>query len=95
MDGRRSCSSVLSINDIFDIELDIRDPDEMVRTVRALEPAFRGINLEDTDPPDCFYIEESLCRQMWIRVFHDDQNLRSRNRRPLGLLDIAFAPSNR
>ena len=89
------CSSVLSINDIFDIELDIRDPDEMVRTVRALEPAFRGINLEDTEPPDCFYIEESLCRQMWIRVFHDDQNLRSRNRRPLGLLDIAFAPSNR
>src|SRR5205814_8642604 len=47
------CSSVLSINDIFDIELDIRDPDEMVRTVCALEPAFRGSNLEDTEPPDC------------------------------------------
>jgi len=60
--------------DVFDLELDIRDLDEFVRTVKSLEPTFGGINLEDIKAPDCFYIEEELIKQMSIPVFHDDQH---------------------
>ena len=60
--------------DVFDIEVNTRDPDEFIRTVRVLEPTFGGINLEDIKAPDCFYIEEELSRQMSIPVFHDDQH---------------------
>lgn len=60
--------------DVFDIELDTLDPDVVVQTVKALEPTFGGINLEDIKAPECFYIEETLKRQMLIPVFHDDQH---------------------
>jgi malate dehydrogenase (oxaloacetate-decarboxylating)(NADP+) len=60
--------------DVFDIELDAHDPDEIVRIVKALEPTFGGINLEDIKAPECFYIEEALKAQMSIPVFHDDQH---------------------
>jgi malate dehydrogenase (oxaloacetate-decarboxylating)(NADP+) len=60
--------------DVFDIELDTHDPDEIVRVVRALEPTFGGINLEDIKAPECFYIEETLKGLMNIPVFHDDQH---------------------
>ena len=60
--------------DVFDIELDTHDADEIVRIVRALEPTFGGINLEDIKAPECFYIEESLKKAMNIPVFHDDQH---------------------
>jgi malate dehydrogenase (oxaloacetate-decarboxylating)(NADP+) len=60
--------------DVYDIEIDARDPDDVVRTVRALEPTFGGINLEDIKAPECFYIEETLRREMNIPVFHDDQH---------------------
>jgi malate dehydrogenase (oxaloacetate-decarboxylating)(NADP+) len=60
--------------DVFDIEIDTRDPDEFIRTVKLLEPTFGGVNLEDIKAPDCFYIEEELSRQMSIPVFHDDQH---------------------
>jgi malate dehydrogenase (oxaloacetate-decarboxylating)(NADP+) len=60
--------------DVFDLELDIRDKDEFIRTVKSLEPTFGGINLEDIKAPDCFYIEEELIKQMAIPVFHDDQH---------------------
>jgi malate dehydrogenase (oxaloacetate-decarboxylating)(NADP+) len=60
--------------DVFDIELDCDDPDELVRIVRALEPTVGGINLEDIKAPECFYIEEQLREQMSIPVFHDDQH---------------------
>jgi malate dehydrogenase (oxaloacetate-decarboxylating)(NADP+) len=60
--------------DVFDIELDIEDPDELIRTVKAMEPTFGGINLEDIKAPECFYIEETLKREMSIPVFHDDQH---------------------
>jgi malate dehydrogenase (oxaloacetate-decarboxylating)(NADP+) len=60
--------------DVFDIELDTHDPDEIIRIVRALEPTFGGINLEDIKAPECFYIEETLKQQMNIPVFHDDQH---------------------
>jgi malate dehydrogenase (oxaloacetate-decarboxylating)(NADP+) len=60
--------------DVFDIELDTHDPDEIIRIVKALEPTFGGINLEDIKAPECFYIEETLKKQMNIPVFHDDQH---------------------
>ena len=60
--------------DVFDIELDTTDPDEIIRIVKALEPTFGGINLEDIKAPECFYIEEKLKEIMDIPVFHDDQH---------------------
>ncbi|PIU44957.1 MAG: NADP-dependent malic enzyme [Ignavibacteriales bacterium CG07_land_8_20_14_0_80_59_12] len=60
--------------DVFDIELDTKDPEEIIRIVKALEPTFGGINLEDIKAPECFYIEESLKKIMNIPVFHDDQH---------------------
>ena len=60
--------------DVFDLELDTHDPDDIIRTVKLLEPTFGGINLEDIKAPECFYIEEELKKQMNIPVFHDDQH---------------------
>ncbi len=60
--------------DVFDIEVDSLDPDEIIRIVKALEPTFGGINLEDIKAPECFYIEEKLKGMMDIPVFHDDQH---------------------
>jgi malate dehydrogenase (oxaloacetate-decarboxylating)(NADP+) len=60
--------------DVFDIELNTKDPEEIVRIVKALEPTFGGINLEDIKAPECFFIEEALKKQMNIPVFHDDQH---------------------
>ena len=60
--------------DVFDIELNTHDPEEIVLIVKALEPTFGGINLEDIKAPECFYIEETLKATMDIPVFHDDQH---------------------
>ncbi|MBI4547933.1 MAG: NADP-dependent malic enzyme [Ignavibacteriae bacterium] len=60
--------------DVFDIELDSQNPDEIIKTVKMLEPTFGGINLEDIKAPECFYIEEELKKIMNIPVFHDDQH---------------------
>ncbi len=60
--------------DVFDIEIDSVDPEDIIRTVKLLEPTFGGINLEDIKAPECFQIEESLRRQLSIPVFHDDQH---------------------
>jgi len=60
--------------DVFDIELNTKDSDELIRTVKLLEPTFGGINLEDIKGPECFYIEEKLKEIMNIPVFHDDQH---------------------
>jgi malate dehydrogenase (oxaloacetate-decarboxylating)(NADP+) len=60
--------------DVFDIELNTKDSDEIIRTVKLLEPTFGGINLEDIKGPECFYIEEELKKIMNIPVFHDDQH---------------------
>jgi malate dehydrogenase (oxaloacetate-decarboxylating)(NADP+) len=60
--------------DVFDIELNAKDPDDIVMICKALEPTFGGINLEDIKAPECFYIEETLKREMNIPVFHDDQH---------------------
>ncbi len=60
--------------DVFDIEIDERDPDKLVEIIAALEPTFGGINLEDIKAPECFYVERKLRERMHIPVFHDDQH---------------------
>ena len=60
--------------DVFDIEVSVTEPEEVVRVVKALEPTFGGINLEDIKAPDCFFIESRLREEMEIPVFHDDQH---------------------
>jgi malate dehydrogenase (oxaloacetate-decarboxylating)(NADP+) len=60
--------------DVFDIEVDARDPERFIEVVAALEPTFGGINLEDIKAPDCFHIERVLKERMNIPVFHDDQH---------------------
>jgi len=60
--------------DVFDLEIDERDPDKLVDIIASLEPTFGGINLEDIKAPECFYIERKLRERMRIPVFHDDQH---------------------
>nr|MBI2904904.1 NADP-dependent malic enzyme [Chloroflexota bacterium] len=60
--------------DVFDIEVNTHDPDEIITVVRAIAPTFGGINLEDIKAPECFYIEETLKGMLDIPVFHDDQH---------------------
>src|SRR5579864_732392 len=59
---------------VFDIEINSHDPDEIIKVCQLLEPTFGGINLEDIKAPECFYIEEKLKKTMHIPVFHDDQH---------------------
>ena len=60
--------------DVFDIEINEKDPDKLVDIIAALEPTFGGINLEDIKAPECFYIEAKLRERLKIPVFHDDQH---------------------
>lgn len=60
--------------DIFDIEVDTEDPEEIIRTAKSIAPTFGGINLEDIKAPECFQVEETLKRELDIPVFHDDQH---------------------
>ena len=60
--------------DVFDIELNERDPDKLVEIIAAMEPTFGGINLEDIKAPECFIVERKLRERMNIPVFHDDQH---------------------
>jgi malate dehydrogenase (oxaloacetate-decarboxylating)(NADP+) len=60
--------------DVFDIEVNAHDPDDVIRVVAAISPTFGGINLEDIKSPECFYIEETLKGMLDIPVFHDDQH---------------------
>ncbi|MCM2357299.1 MAG: NADP-dependent malic enzyme [Geobacteraceae bacterium] len=60
--------------DVFDIEVNSENPDEVIKVCQLLEPTFGGINLEDIKAPECFYIEEELKKTMNIPVFHDDQH---------------------
>ena len=74
MEGKALLFKRFADVDVFDIELDAPDPDDVVRIVQALEPTFGGINLEDISAPNCFEIEERLSATMDIPVFHDDQH---------------------
>src|SRR5579862_4393043 len=74
MEGKAVLFKRFADIDVFDIELNTKDPDEVIRTCQILEPTFGGINLEDIKAPECFRIEEELKRTMNIPVFHDDQH---------------------
>ncbi|SIN66753.1 NADP-dependent malic enzyme [Algoriphagus halophilus] len=60
--------------DVFDIEINEKDPKKLIQTIKSLEPTFGGINLEDIKAPECFEIEETLKKEMKIPVMHDDQH---------------------
>jgi len=74
MEGKAVLFKRFADIDVFDLEVDTKDPDELIRLVELLEPTFGGINLEDIKAPECFYIEEALRKSMKIPVFHDDQH---------------------
>ena len=74
MEGKAVLFKRFADIDVFDIELNSRNPDEIIQAVAMLEPTFGGINLEDIKAPECFYIEEKLKSLMCIPVFHDDQH---------------------
>lgn len=74
MEGKAVLFKKFADIDVFDIELNTKDPDELIQAVRLLEPTFGGINLEDIKAPECFYVEERLKEIMQIPVFHDDQH---------------------
>lgn len=74
MEGKGVLFKKFADIDVFDIEIDSEDPDEVIKVVKLVEPSFGGINLEDIKAPECFYIEETLIREMNIPVFHDDQH---------------------
>ena len=74
MEGKAVLFKKFAGIDVFDLELNERDPDKLVDIIAALEPTFGGINLEDIKAPECFYIERKLRERMNIPVFHDDQH---------------------
>jgi malate dehydrogenase (oxaloacetate-decarboxylating)(NADP+) len=74
MEGKAVLFKKFAGIDVFDIEINERDPDKLVEIIAALEPTFGGINLEDIKAPDCFYVERKLRERMKIPVFHDDQH---------------------
>ncbi len=74
MEGKAVLFKKFAGIDVFDIEIDERDPDKLVEIIAALEPTFGGINLEDIKAPECFYVERKLRDRMKIPVFHDDQH---------------------
>jgi len=74
MEGKGVLFKIFADIDVFDIEINERDPDKFVEIVKALEPTFGGINLEDIKAPECFYIEKKLKELMHIPVMHDDQH---------------------
>jgi malate dehydrogenase (oxaloacetate-decarboxylating)(NADP+) len=74
MEGKAVLFKRFADIDVYDLEIDSHDPEDIIRTVQLLEPTFGGINLEDIRAPECFYIEERLKELMDIPVFHDDQH---------------------
>ncbi len=74
MEGKGLLFKIYADIDVFDLELDTKNVDEFVRTVKILEPTFGGINLEDISAPECFEIEERLKAELNIPVMHDDQH---------------------
>ncbi len=74
MEGKGVLFKKFADIDVFDLELNTRDIDEFIRTVKILEPTFGGVNLEDIKGPDCFEIERRLKEEMNIPIMHDDQH---------------------
>lgn len=74
MEGKAVLFKIFADIDVFDLELDTKDLEEFIRTVKILSPTFGGINLEDISAPDCFDIEERLKTELNIPIMHDDQH---------------------
>jgi malate dehydrogenase (oxaloacetate-decarboxylating)(NADP+) len=74
MEGKGVLFKTFADVDVFDIEIDCHDPDDIIKVVAAMAPTFGGINLEDIKAPECFYVEEELKKMLDIPVFHDDQH---------------------
>src|SRR5215210_5971182 len=74
MEGKAVLFKIFADIDVFDIEINETDPEKFVQIVKALEPTFGGINLEDIKAPECFFIEKALREQLSIPVMHDDQH---------------------
>ncbi len=74
MEGKAVLFKIFADIDVFDIEINEKDPDKFIQIVKSLEPTFGGINLEDIKAPECFYIEKKLKEEMNIPVMHDDQH---------------------
>ena len=74
MEGKAVLFKKFAGIDVFDLEIDERDPDKLVDIIASLEPTFGGINLEDIKAPECFIVESKLRARMKIPVFHDDQH---------------------
>jgi malate dehydrogenase (oxaloacetate-decarboxylating)(NADP+) len=74
MEGKAVLFKKFADIDVFDIEINEKDPEKLVEIIASLEPTFGGINLEDIKAPDCFYVERKLRERMKIPVFHDDQH---------------------
>src|SRR5689334_13048556 len=74
MEGKGVLFKIFADIDVFDIEINEKDPEKFVQIVKALEPTFGGINLEDIKAPECFFIEQKLRDTLKIPVMHDDQH---------------------
>ena len=74
MEGKGLLFKVFADVDVFDIEIDQKNVEDFIKTVKAIAPTFGGINLEDIKAPECFEIEERLIKELDIPVFHDDQH---------------------
>ncbi len=74
MEGKGVLFKIFADIDVFDLELDTKDPDKFIETVKILAPTFGGINLEDISAPECFEIEQRLREELDIPIMHDDQH---------------------
>ena len=74
MEGKGVLFKIFADIDVFDIEVDAKDPEKFIETVKAIAPTFGGINLEDIKAPEAFLIEERLKKELDIPVMHDDQH---------------------
>lgn len=74
MEGKGLLFKIFADVDVFDIEVNEKDPKKLIEIVKAIAPTFGGINLEDIKAPECFEIEETLKKELDIPVFHDDQH---------------------
>jgi malate dehydrogenase (oxaloacetate-decarboxylating)(NADP+) len=74
MEGKAVLFKRFADIDVFDLEIDATDPDDIIRFCEMLEPTVGGINLEDIKAPDCFYVESELRKRLQVPVFHDDQH---------------------
>ena len=74
MEGKGLLFKIFADVDVFDIEVNEKDPKKLIEVVKAIAPTFGGINLEDIKAPECFEIEDTLKKELDIPVFHDDQH---------------------